>query len=231
MNTNTYTVTTRAGKTYTVESALTDREAAELILSKEGQSDFARDIARKALEALTNIVAFPLSPKQRAWLHVLAGWASKPARSEASSDSFPAILGLLERASEAQKRQPFIALELDGAEVLIRRAPKGHANVTSGGPFETRTWFGRINLDGSFFRSRACTDEIVGLLRKVEEDPARVASQHGVATGYCCFCARDLSTKESRSVGYGPVCAEKFGLPWGEIDPDLDAEGREKFSA
>jgi len=33
----------------------------------------------------------------------------------------------------------------------------------------------------------------------------------------CCFCGRELDTAESISVGYGPVCAAKYGLPWGEI--------------
>jgi len=33
----------------------------------------------------------------------------------------------------------------------------------------------------------------------------------------CCFCGRELDTAESISVGYGPVCADKHGLPWGEV--------------
>ena len=32
----------------------------------------------------------------------------------------------------------------------------------------------------------------------------------------CCFCHKELTTKESLAVGYGPLCAEKLGLPWGE---------------
>jgi hypothetical protein len=32
----------------------------------------------------------------------------------------------------------------------------------------------------------------------------------------CFFCGRDLDTPESLLVGYGPKCADKHGLPWGE---------------
>jgi hypothetical protein len=42
---------------------------------------------------------------------------------------------------------------------------------------------------------------------------------------YCCFCGRQLETKESLAVGYGPICAGKWGLPWGDSsveEPTLD---------
>jgi hypothetical protein len=32
----------------------------------------------------------------------------------------------------------------------------------------------------------------------------------------CFFCGRDLDTPESLLVGYGPKCADKHGLPWGD---------------
>jgi hypothetical protein len=31
-----------------------------------------------------------------------------------------------------------------------------------------------------------------------------------------------LNDARSIAVGYGPVCAEKFGLPWGETRQDAD---------
>ena len=31
----------------------------------------------------------------------------------------------------------------------------------------------------------------------------------------CFICGRDLDTPESLTAGYGPVCADKHGLPWG----------------
>lgn len=35
-------------------------------------------------------------------------------------------------------------------------------------------------------------------------------------TGKCCFCYRKLTTTASVAAGYGPVCAERNHLPWGE---------------
>jgi len=34
-------------------------------------------------------------------------------------------------------------------------------------------------------------------------------------TGNCCFCRRELTDKRSTEVGYGPICADHFSLPWG----------------
>jgi len=31
--------------------------------------------------------------------------------------------------------------------------------------------------------------------------------------GNCCFCCRDLTNAVSVHLGYGPICAEKYGLP------------------
>lgn len=44
---------------------------------------------------------------------------------------------------------------------------------------------------------------------------AEQAAEFGKAYECCCFCARDLDTPESITVGYGPTCAAKRNLPWG----------------
>lgn len=44
---------------------------------------------------------------------------------------------------------------------------------------------------------------------------AEEAAAFGHATHHCVFCYKSLTTEESTTVGYGPVCAEKNGLPWG----------------
>ena len=45
---------------------------------------------------------------------------------------------------------------------------------------------------------------------------AEQASAFGGLTGTCVFCSRRLTDERSIAVGYGPVCAEREGLPWGE---------------
>lgn len=76
-------------------------------------------------------------------------------------------------------------------------------------------WFGTILVDGTLRRSAKLTTEIVDVLIALNADPAGVASVYGKATGNCCFCGKYIETKESMAVGYGPVCADNYGLPWG----------------
>lgn len=42
------------------------------------------------------------------------------------------------------------------------------------------------------------------------------AAAFGHMTGTCIVCEKELSTNESLSVGYGPVCAKNNGWPWGK---------------
>jgi hypothetical protein len=80
-----------------------------------------------------------------------------------------------------------------------------------------RTWIGRISRDGTFQPARTLRngEQIVLRLREFSADPAGVAAADGKLTCRCCFCNKPLETKESVAVGYGPVCAGNFGLPWG----------------
>jgi len=45
---------------------------------------------------------------------------------------------------------------------------------------------------------------------------AEHAGWFGRLHGICCFCAKDLTDDRSIEVGYGPVCAKKHHLPWGD---------------
>jgi len=132
------------------------------------------------------------------------------------------VVELLVKAQAAQKRAPKITLQLaDGSKLVLklvgeRSTKPGTVTVTDGGSFESGTFYGRIYSNGTVEESRSWTPEVETALRQLAANPAVVAAQHGVATGSCCFCCRPLSTKESRSVGYGPDCASKYGLPWGD---------------
>lgn len=62
----------------------------------------------------------------------------------------------------------------------------------------------------------ATTQEEKDLVTKLLSDPDKELAIKGKELINCCFCGIDLQTTESRSKGYGPVCAGKWGLPWGE---------------
>ena len=43
-------------------------------------------------------------------------------------------------------------------------------------------------------------------------DPATAAKAFGQRTGECSVCGRELTNKDSRALGIGPICAERFGF-------------------
>ena len=44
---------------------------------------------------------------------------------------------------------------------------------------------------------------------------AEIAKAHAEDHHACMFCGLELTDDPSVAAGYGPVCAEKYGLPWG----------------
>lgn len=57
--------------------------------------------------------------------------------------------------------------------------------------------------------------ECLNFLQEFNDHPEAGAKIQGKITSNCCFCSHELSTPESIAVGYGPICAEHYGLPWG----------------
>lgn len=98
---------------------------------------------------------------------------------------------------------------------------KGSIMITDGGPYGSNKWYGVVTPEGEWTPSKQVTDDlrtiITRVLKSFSEDPANAAMTYGKMQSSCCFCAKPLDTKESVSAGYGPVCADKWGLPWGHV--------------
>jgi hypothetical protein len=207
-----------------IESSLTDAEAAHII----GMTDpvgFAYDL----------VVAFSkgrLSERQRPWLHKLALERSQPRPEPVAVElNLEPIVALLDKAS-ARLRYPKLWLDTDDVRIRLSVAGPnsryaGDVMVTDGGPFGNNVWYGRITRDGKFVGSRAATQEIMDTLVSLAADPTSFARLYGQRTGSCCFCGRELSTNESLHVGYGPVCADKWGLPWGDVPTTVEERAEE----
>jgi len=56
---------------------------------------------------------------------------------------------------------------------------------------------------------------LVDLINASDKDQRALLAEIGIMSGSCCFCGKELTTDASKSAGYGPVCAGKYGLPWG----------------
>ncbi len=101
---------------------------------------------------------------------------------------------------------------------------KGKIMVTDGKAYPGNKWFGCIDPSGKFSPGLAMKkepayvqDDILKMLKGLAEKPAEVAAAYGKMTGHCCFCKLALSDPKSVAVGYGPICAGHFGLPWGTV--------------
>lgn len=226
MNTHTHTVQIRGANVAFRSAFATDAEAIRALRDAGGPTQFAQDILRACSGAHA-------SPRQIAWLHKLATEATAGRRTGAVEGlNLLAVVQLLHRAAAAQKRAPRVTLSTrDGDRVVLslcgpRSKTPGAVRITNGAPYGSpgAVFYGTILADGSVEPARGWCFEAEALLVRLGREPHAVAGQHGVATGECSFCSRLLSTKQSRSVGYGPDCADRYGLPWGEVSDEVEAE-------
>ena len=158
--------------------------------------------------------------KQWEWIVRLAERATAP-KVEPVTINLANITKMFATAIGAFKRPPSLKLKFEniGRVKIAFCGPRsryhGSFNVTDGRPFGENVFYGRIDSDGNFHPSANATPEFIAALVAFNSDPATAAAKVGHETGSCMFCSRDLTDKRSISVGYGPDCAEHWGLPWG----------------
>lgn len=159
-----------------------------------------------------------LSPKQWPWVTRLVSAPAAPV-----AVNLAPIVRMLERAGLHVKRPRITFNAIPGADhpVQIKLATSGRhlgsAHVTDGMPYGENRYFGRIEAEGAFVSGRDLTECVRQWLIALAADPARIAGAYGQSSGACCFCNRELTDARSLTVGYGPICADHYGLPWGEV--------------
>lgn len=116
-----------------------------------------------------------------------------------------------------------LILVLDGATrqepASLAQAPVEGVFFKEGSYFKvvqsanTGNWYAKEFVDGEWeYRGRKPLHNLTAEDRVSAED----AAKFGHVTGACVFCSRKLTDERSLTVGYGPVCAERESLPWGE---------------
>lgn len=155
-------------------------------------------------------------------------FAPKPPAPEVEDDLGPIVAFL--KAAETNLKFPKLHFAVDGEELVLRL--KGERSARAGSVdlvsrekvwndrFQSYAprWYGRIEPDGTSSLARNTTPGMVGALVAIARDPREASIAYARKTGACAFCGRFLETKESVSVGYGPVCAKTYGLPWGAVE-------------
>lgn len=184
----------------------------------------AGDIPFRDVDFVTSLVTCAernrISEKQMHWIGVLFDRHCAP---PAPALDLSRLFALLAQARTNGLKRPFIlaaggpfdpmrlSLSKDGAAVYVKAQ-------------SSSLYLGAVR-DGKFLPSREAMlgpDDragIVAALGAFAADPVAQAALYGHETGCCCFCARELTDKRSIAVGYGPICADHFGLPWGEAVP------------
>lgn len=95
----------------------------------------------------------------------------------------------------------------------------GEEGRNAGGIYVTRkegeesVYLGKV-LGGRFLKVGDCTEEEASRIVAVAANPDEAARAYGMRTGCCSICGRELTAEESIDSFVGPICAERFGLPW-----------------
>lgn len=194
---------------------------------EKGQLWWVKELTRRGQE-----IQASRAPAQ-ATVATAAPFAPQP-QASAPQERAVAFSNLAALFAKAGKHAVIVLRTQAGADFRLsvageRSQNPGHINVTdTSRSFENRVWFGRITPVGGWVASRrvdgAQLKAVEAALAEFEADPAKAAAEYGHATGSCCFCSRELTDERSVTVGYGPVCAERYGLPWGEVPGKLSCE-------
>lgn len=156
-----------------------------------------------------------LSDKQWVWVHKLVEEGEDMAKKRVD------MTRVLDFFHATGLKQPKVFIDTDKGKLALKVA--GHQARVPGvvNILVDDAWIGRVHLDGTLFISRSGRDIVKQdwLIEQIDtflEDPEAAARAYGKATNSCCFCAEPLSDERSIEAGYGPICAKRYGLPWGE---------------
>ena len=131
---------------------------------------------------------------------------------------FTAVYEMFASAAKTNKF-PKITIEADGFEFYLyvsgpQAKISGVINVKSKG--YGGTWYGRITEAGTWTHRDNVDERMADALSKLQMDPVAALTTFGKLSGRCCFCNIELTDEKSTSMGYGPICAKKWMLPWGK---------------
>ena len=118
------------------------------------------------------------------------------------------VFTLFNRAAETL-RYPAINLIRKGRRrIRVYRATKGYIAITVDGEYVGMLPAADAQI--ILYSAKELLPEIDALL----SNPISESALHGREYGRCCFCNKELDNEGSIFHGYGPICAEKWGLPW-----------------
>ena len=123
------------------------------------------------------------------------------------------IAALFAKASE-KLQAPKVVFGSGAGKVVLSQSknPKWAGIIWVGNGVFRGPQYGRIK-DGQYLRGKDASQEVVDAILAFDADPEATAKAYAKRVGACSFCTRDLVDPRSLAVGYGPICAENYGLP------------------
>lgn len=208
----TRTITTSKGETFTTDL---DDWSAIYIVSKLDNS-FAQSLFAQYKRNKGR-----LSPAQWPWVFKLAEESRNPKPQPQPQQVASDLSGVLGIFNKVRQHLKFPKVVLTSGSTTIKLYVAGDRAKHPGSLTVLRQvgaefqWEGRVMPDGTATLSRSADQSTLGILRAFAADPEGVAAASGKMTGCCSFCHLPLSDERSIAVGYGPTCAQHWGLPWG----------------
>tara|TARA_R110001592_G_scaffold67354_6_gene206568 strand:- start:13300 stop:13890 length:591 start_codon:yes stop_codon:yes gene_type:complete len=156
-----------------------------------------------------------LSPKQIEWAIKLSTEAahkeSDPMAYEDEEGDYKSVVDFMTRATVSRPRLTF---KTGRTTITMSLAPKtgrnpNHIYVKTDGDYA-----GKLTPTGDF-SSAHHRPVVMAILSDMSADPQSYILGHGVETGNCACCGRDLTDDRSLKAGVGPVCAKHWNIVWG----------------
>ena len=188
------------GEKITFTSDLTSEKVYEILVQL--RSNFAQDLAAKFHR---------LSEKQYAWAVKLAqDHLNRQEELSKQNYKFEGIILAIQAAQNVGMKR----IKLRFWDVIVKPSKYDgkvyvlSAKETQEGAFGPQPkYLGWITSNATSLRDK----ELIDMLENVAEDPFKAAQLHGMETGSCACCGRELTNKNSIRLGIGPICATKFG--------------------
>lgn len=200
------------------------------ILMPKGSQDFAASLLR-SFDRYGK-----LSPAQEKWVPTLIERAEAaegtlgtmtPKKADYPTISIGTPTGIFLLFENARKNAieiPIIQFQVGTRKIrLTQMTADRPINITEK-IGENKTWFGAFDRVGTLKYSDHMFPELIEVLKQACVNSSGLFSQLGNRQKWCCFCATRLRSQDSTYYGYGPICAAKWGLEWGEAKSRMLAE-------
>jgi len=180
-----------------------------------------------------------LSEKQMLWARkLIADWEQKEAdriankAPEAPKLQFKNIALMLRFARKQGIKRPVIRMGEFKVSLHKRKSDGATYVAVKQRIAESVNTFDYIgSLDENGFMLRNLSQKAQDALKAADVNPLDHAKGYGATTAECCFCGKELTTNESKTAGYGPICAGHYGLPWGSVSEDVKFSWKTLFAA